>query len=185
MISNPSNNNVDHSLTCPVCPSPPPVLSRLVLHDPALAHSCTPSSNAIPTPFQILMPVLIQAPVPKRTDALKPHAKPFVFATSSWHSGSFSLVMLGPQMQLQPQLQQQPHIPQPPRAFGHARGASFGKPLNAGAHILPITRWLMCPHHLTECVTGLALYGPWLVGCSPPCYRSHLSWCVTAMHPFP
>jgi hypothetical protein len=40
---------------------------------------------------------------------------------------------LGPQTQLQLQLQQQPHIPQPPRAFGHARGALFGKPLNAGA----------------------------------------------------
>jgi len=33
----------------------------------------------------------------------------------------------------QPQIQQQPHVPQPPRTFGHARGASFGKPLNAGA----------------------------------------------------
>jgi hypothetical protein len=36
-------------------------------------------------------------------------------------------------MQLQPQHQQQPHISQPPPVFGHARGASFGRPLNAGA----------------------------------------------------
>jgi hypothetical protein len=36
-------------------------------------------------------------------------------------------------MQLQPHHQQQPHIPQPLPPFGHARGASFGKPLNAGA----------------------------------------------------
>ena len=133
MISNPSDDNVDRPLTRPVRPSSPLASSRLALHDPALAHSRTPSSNVIPTPFQIPMPIPIQAPVPKRTDALNPHAKPFVFASSSRRSGSFSPVTLGPQMQLQPQVQQQPHIPQPPRAFGHARGASFGKPLNVGA----------------------------------------------------
>ena len=33
----------------------------------------------------------------------------------------------------QPQIQQQPYVPQLPQAFGHARAASFGKPLNAGA----------------------------------------------------
>jgi hypothetical protein len=39
----------------------------------------------------------------------------------------------GPQMSLQPQYQQQPHISQPPPVFGHARGTSFGRPLNVAA----------------------------------------------------
>jgi hypothetical protein len=79
------------------------------------------------------MPIPIQAPVPKRTDILNPNAKPFVFASANRRSGSFSQLIHGPQMQLQPHHQQQPHIPQPPPVFGHVRGASFGKPLNAGA----------------------------------------------------
>ena len=74
MISNPSDDNVDRPLTRPVRLSSPLASSRLALHDPALAHSRTPSSNVIPTPFQIPMPIPIQAHVPKRTDALNPHA---------------------------------------------------------------------------------------------------------------
>ena len=34
-----------------------------------------------------------------------------------------------------PQFQQQPHIAQLPRAFGHAREASYGKPLNSWAPV--------------------------------------------------
>ena len=97
--------------------------------DPALAHSRTPSSNLMLTLFQLPMPIPIQAPVPKHPKALNPHAKPFVFTSAKWRSG---LETLGLPM-LQPQIQQQPYVPQLPQAFGHARVASFGKPLNAGA----------------------------------------------------
>ena len=85
----------------------------------------------MPTPFQLPMPIPIQAPVPKHTEALNPHAKPFVFTSANRRSGSFTPETLGLPMP-QPQIQQ-PHVPHLPRAFGHARAASFGKPLNAGA----------------------------------------------------
>ncbi|KAI9451537.1 hypothetical protein F5148DRAFT_1290056 [Russula earlei] len=127
MISNPSDDNIDRPSALPPVPSSRPPS----LHDPALAHSRTPSNNLIPTPFHISMPIPIQAPVPKRTDALNPNAKPFVFAGASRRSGSFTPVTFGPQSQ--PQQPQQPHISQPPPSLGHHRGASFGKPLNAGA----------------------------------------------------
>jgi hypothetical protein len=126
MISNPSDDNLDRPLVRPFHPSSRPPTSRLPLHDPALAHSRHPSSNAMPMPFPLPMPIPIQAPVPKRTEVLNPHAKPFVFANPSRRSGSFTPVALDPQMQ-------QPQIPQHTRAFSHARGASLGKPLNAGA----------------------------------------------------
>ena len=133
MISNPSDDSVDHFpvLSFPTSSRPPS--SRLPLHDPAISHSRTSSNNLISTPFQVPMPIPIQAPVPKRTEVLNPHAKPFVFASADRRSGSFSQLTRGPQMQFQPQHQQQPHIPPPPPVFSHARNASFGKPLNAGA----------------------------------------------------
>ncbi|KAH9992519.1 hypothetical protein BJV74DRAFT_962454 [Russula compacta] len=127
MISNPSDDNVDRPSAPPFALSSRPSSSRLSLHDPDFAHSRNPSGNTIPTPFQFPMPIPIQAPIPKRTDALNPHAKPFVFAGASRRSGSLTSVTLGPQTQ------QQPQIPQPRSAFGHARGASLGKPLNVGA----------------------------------------------------
>ncbi|KAI0285532.1 hypothetical protein BC826DRAFT_119175 [Russula brevipes] len=135
MISNPSDDNVDRPFAPPFPSSSRPPSSRLSFHDPALAHSRHPSSNQIPTPFHITMPIPIQAPVPKRTEVLNPNAKPFVFAVTNRHSGSFTPVMLGPQVPQPPQHQPQPqpHIPQPRPVFGHAREASLGKPLNAGA----------------------------------------------------
>ena len=127
MISNPSDDNIDRHPVPPFVPSSRPPSSRLSLDNPALSHSRNPSGNPMPTPFQFPMPIPIQAPIPKRTDALNPYAKPFVFAGASRRSGSLTSVTLGPQMQ------QQPQIPQPRSAFGHARGASLGKPLNVGA----------------------------------------------------
>ena len=133
MISNPSDDGVDHFPVLSFPNSSRPPSSRLPLHDPAISHSRTSSNNLISTPFQIPMPIPIQAPVPKRTEVLNPHAKPFVFASADRRSGSFSQLTRGPQMQFQPQHQQQPYIPPPPPVFSHARSASFGKPLNAGA----------------------------------------------------
>ena len=133
MISNPSDDNLELPPAPPFPTSSRPPSSRLPLPDPAIAHSRNPSNNLISTPFQIPMPIPIQAPVPKRTDVLNPNAKPFVFASANRRSGSFSQLIHGPQMQLQPQHQQQPHVSQPPPAYGHARGASLGRPLNAGA----------------------------------------------------
>src|SRR5258707_402353 len=133
MISNPSDDNVEHPPALPFTTASRPSSSRRPLPDPAISHSRHPSNNLIPTPFQIPMPIPIQAPVPKRTDVLNPNAKPFVFASGNRRSGSFSQLAHGPQMSLQPQHQQQPHISQPPPVFGHARGASFGRPLNVGA----------------------------------------------------
>ena len=97
------------------------------LHDTSRAHSRAPSNNFVPTPFQMQMPIPIQAPVPKRTDVLNPHAKPFVFGGPARLSGSFTPGTFAPQTH------QPPLVPQPSAPFGHARGASFGKPLNAGA----------------------------------------------------
>lgn len=135
MISNPSDDNVDRPLARPLHPSSRPPSSRLLLHDPGLAHSRNPSNHVMPMPipFPLPMPIPVQTPVPKRTEALNPHAKPFVFAGPSRRSGSFTPVTLGPQTQHTSQLPQQPQMPQPLRAFNHARAASFGKPLNVGA----------------------------------------------------
>ena len=36
-----------------------------------------------------------------------------------------------------------------------------------------------------ECITEPACHRPWPMGCSPPCFRSQLSWCVTSVYPFP
>jgi len=55
MISNPSDDNVNRPPTRLVYPASPPVSFGLVLHDPALAHSRTPSSNTIRS-LQILTP---------------------------------------------------------------------------------------------------------------------------------
>jgi len=41
-------------------------------------------SNIMPTPFQLPMPILIQAPVPKHTNALNLHARPFVGRFVPW-----------------------------------------------------------------------------------------------------
>ena len=133
MISNPSDDNLEQRPAPPFPIASRPPASRLPLPDPALSHSRNPSNNLISTPFRIPMTIPIQAPVPKRTDVLNPHAKPFDFASANRRSGSFSQLTHGPQMQLQPQHQQQLHTSQPPPVFGHARGASFGRPLNAGA----------------------------------------------------
>jgi hypothetical protein len=137
MISNPSDDNVDRPLARPLHPSSRPPSSRLSLHDPGLVHSRNPSNHAMPMPmpfsFPPPMPIPVQAPVPKRTEALNPRAKPFVFAGPHRRSGSFTLVTLGPQSQHPSQLPQEPQMPQPPRASSHARAASFGKPLNVGA----------------------------------------------------
>jgi hypothetical protein len=133
MISNPSDDNLEEPPAPPFPTASRPPSSRLPLPDPAISHSRNPSNNLMSAPFLIPMPIPIQAPVPKRTDALNPNAKPFVFASANRRSGSFSQLRHGPQIQLQPQHQQQPHISQPPPVFGHARGASFGRPLNAGA----------------------------------------------------
>jgi hypothetical protein len=138
MISNPSDDNSDRSRALPVPSFSRPPSSRLPMHDPARAHSRAPSSSLVAPPFQMPMPIPIQAPVPKRSDVLNPHAKPFVFGGATRHSGSFSLGTLGlpGQLQQHPQPQQQPPpslVHRPPPAFGHARGTSFGRPLNAGA----------------------------------------------------
>jgi hypothetical protein len=133
MISNPSDDNFEQPPAPPFPTASRPPSSRLPFPDPAISHSRNPSNNLMSTPFQIPMPIPIQAPVPKRTDALNPNAKPFVFASVNRRSGSFSQLGHGPQIPLQPQHQQQPHISQPPPVFGHARGASLGRPLNAGA----------------------------------------------------
>jgi hypothetical protein len=111
-MSNPSDDNFDRPRALPFPPSSRPPSSRLSIHDPIRAHSRAPSINLVPIP--------IQAPIPKRTEALNPHAKPFVFGGPIRRSGSFSPGTFGSQ-------------PQPPLAFGHTRGASLGKPLNAGA----------------------------------------------------
>ena len=132
MISNPSDDDLELPPAPPFPTASRPPSSRLPLPDPAISHSRNPSNNLMSTPFQIPMSIPIQAPVPKRTDVLNPNAKPFVFASADRRSGSFSQLIHGPQMQLQPHHNQQPHIPQPP-VFGHVRGASVGKPLNAGA----------------------------------------------------
>ena len=144
MISNPSDDNAEHppALHYPTSSLPPS--SRLPLHDPTISHSRTSSNNLIP-PFQIPMPIPIQAPVPKRTDVLNPNAKPFVFASANRRSGSFSQLTRGPQMPFQPQHQQQPHISPSPPVFGHARGASFGKPLNAGAPVFKPSAFTFTP----------------------------------------
>lgn len=133
MISNPSDDNLEQPPAPPFPTASRPPSSRLPFPDPAISHSRNPSNNLTSTPFQIPMSIPIQAPVPKRTDALNPNAKPFVFASVNRRSGSFSQLRHGPQIPLQPQHQQQPHISQPPPVFGHARGASLGRPLNAGA----------------------------------------------------
>ena len=147
MISNPSDNNIDRPLIRPVCPSSPPASSRLTLRDPALTHLRTPSSNVILTPFQTPMPIPIHAPVPKRTDALNPHAKPFMFASSSRCSSSFSSVTLGPQVQLQQHLQQQPHIPQPPRRLAILMGPHLANHLTPGRNRMHLhsRRCRICP----------------------------------------
>ncbi|KAF8257860.1 hypothetical protein EI94DRAFT_1692001 [Lactarius quietus] len=133
MISNPSDDNLDRSRTLPL-PSSRPASSRLSIHDPIRVHSRAPSSNFVPTPFQLSTSLPIQAPVPKRTTepVLNPNAKPFVFGGPSRLSGSFSPGTFGPQPQQQ-QPPPAPHVSQLPSAFGHSRGASLGKPLNAGA----------------------------------------------------
>ncbi|KAI0297544.1 hypothetical protein B0F90DRAFT_1912759 [Multifurca ochricompacta] len=133
MISNPSDDSVDPPHALPLPPSSRPLSSRLSIHDPARAHSRAPSSNLVPTPFQMSMPIPIQAPVPKRTEALNPHAKPFIFGSANRLSGSFVPGTLA--LQIPQQQQQLPalHVPQLPSVFSHARGASYGKPLNAGA----------------------------------------------------
>ena len=69
----------------------------------------------------------IQAPIPKRTEALNPNAKPFVFGGPGRLSGSF------PPGTFSPQPPPATHVSQLPLAFSHSRGASLGKPLNAGA----------------------------------------------------
>ena len=88
MISNPSDDNVNYPFAHPFHHSSRPPSSRLSFHNPALAHSCMPSSNLMLTPFQLPMPIPIQAPVPKHTEALNPHAKPFVFTSAKRRSGS-------------------------------------------------------------------------------------------------
>lgn len=135
MISNPSDDDLEQPPPPPFPTASRPPSSRLPLPDPTISHSHSrnPSNNLMSTPFQIPMPIPIQAPVPKRTDVLNPNAKPFVFASANRRSGSFSQLRHGPQMQLQPQPQPQPHISQPSPRFGHIRGASLGRPLNAGA----------------------------------------------------
>ncbi|KAH9171750.1 hypothetical protein EDB89DRAFT_2114402 [Lactarius sanguifluus] len=111
MISNPSDDNFDRPRALPL----------------------PPSSLLVPTPYQIPISLPIQAPIPKRTDMLNPHAKPFVFGGPSRLSGSFSPGTFGPQPQQQQQQAPVSHVSQPPLAFGHSRGPSLGKPLNAGA----------------------------------------------------
>ena len=130
MISNPSDDGFGRPRALPLPPSSRPASSRLSIHDPIGPHSRTPSGNVVPTPFQMPNSLPIQAPIPKRTEALNPHAKPFVFGGPSRLSGSFPPGTFGPQP-----LQPPPatHVSQLPSAFGHSRGASLGKPLNAGA----------------------------------------------------
>ncbi|KAH8981991.1 hypothetical protein EDB86DRAFT_3106937 [Lactarius hatsudake] len=133
MISNPSDDNFDRPRALPLPPSSRPPSSRLSMHDPIRTHSRAPSSNLIPTPYQMPISLPIQAPIPKRTEMLNPHAKPFVFGGPSRLSGSFSPGTFGPQPQQQQQQAPVSHVSQPPLAFGHSRGPSLGKPLNAGA----------------------------------------------------
>ncbi|KAH9053318.1 hypothetical protein EDB87DRAFT_1652018 [Lactarius vividus] len=133
MISNPSDDNFDRPRALPLPPSSRPPSSRLSMHDSIRAHSRAPSSNLVPTPYQMPISLPIQAPIPKRTEALNPHAKPFVFGGPGRLSGSFSLGTFGPQPQQQQQQAPVSHVSQPPLAFGHSRGPSLGKPLNAGA----------------------------------------------------
>ncbi|KAH9067004.1 hypothetical protein EDB83DRAFT_2542288 [Lactarius deliciosus] len=133
MISNPSDDNFDRPRALPLPPSSRPPSSRLSMHDPIRAHSRAPSSNLVPTPYQIPISLPIQAPIPKRTEMLNPHAKPFVFGGPSRLSGSFSPGTFGPQPQQQQQQAPVSHVSQPPLAFGHSRGPSLAKPLNAGA----------------------------------------------------
>ncbi len=122
------------------------------------------------------MPIPIQAPVSKCTGALISHAKPVVFASSSWCSGSFSSVTLGPQMQLRLQLQQQPHIPQGPQphwAFSHARGASFGKPLDTGVPEFKPNTFSFTPPPNMPTSPYHSLSQPF----APfPCHRRQLMW---------
>ena len=133
MISNPSDDNFEQPPAPPFPTASRPPSSRLPFPDPAISHSRNPSNHLMSTPFQIPMPIPIQAPVPKRTDVLNPNAKPFVFASVNRRSGSFSQLAHGPQIPLQPQQPQQLHISQPAPVFGHTRGTSLGRPLNAGA----------------------------------------------------
>ncbi|KAH8999723.1 hypothetical protein EDB92DRAFT_2080754 [Lactarius akahatsu] len=133
MISNPSDDNFDRPRALPLPPSSRPPSSRLSMHDSIRAHSRAPSSNLVPTPYQIPISLPIQAPIPKRTEMLNPHAKPFVFGGPGRLSGSFSPGTFGPQPQQQQQQAPVSHVSQPPLAFGHSRGPSLGKPLNAGA----------------------------------------------------
>ncbi|KAI9436935.1 hypothetical protein H4582DRAFT_366964 [Lactarius indigo] len=130
MISNPSDDSFDRPRALPLPPSSRPPSSRLSMHDPILAHSRAPSSNLVPTPYQMPISLPIQAPIPKRTETLNPHAKPFVFGGPARLSGSFPPGTFGQQQQQQAPVS---HVSQPPLAFGHSRGPSLGKPLNAGA----------------------------------------------------
>ena len=125
MISNPSEDNFDRPRALPLPPSSRPASSRLSIHEPIRSHSRVPSSNLVQTPFQIQTSLPIQAPIPKRTDALNPHAKAFVFGGPARLSGSFSPGTFGPPPQQPPPAT---HVSQ-----RHSRGPSLGKPLNAGA----------------------------------------------------
>jgi hypothetical protein len=131
MISNPSEDSFDRPRALPIPPSSRPASSRLSIHEPILSHSRVPSSNLVQTPFQIQTSLPIQAPIPKRTtEALNPHAKPFVFGGPARLSGSFSPGTFGPPPQQPPTAT---HVSQLSLTFGHSRGPSLGKPLNAGA----------------------------------------------------
>src|SRR6266702_383311 len=133
MISNPSDDNFDRPRALPLPPSSRPPSSRLSMHDPIRAHSRAASSNLAPTPFQMPISLPIQAPIPKRNEALNPHAKPFVFGGPGRLSGSFPPGTFGSQPQQHQQQAPVTHVSHPPLASGHSRGASLGKPLNAGA----------------------------------------------------
>jgi hypothetical protein len=151
MISNPSDDHTDRFRALPIPPSSRPPSSRLPMHDPARSHphSRVPSTTVVHPQFPMTMTMPIQAPVPKRTDVLNPNAKPFVFGGATRLSGSFNPGTFAPPVQQQEQQPQQLQplslVPQRPPAFGHARGASLGKPLNAGAPVFKPATFTFTP----------------------------------------
>ncbi|KAF8887705.1 hypothetical protein BD779DRAFT_1525783 [Infundibulicybe gibba] len=110
----PSNMSMRSNRPLPPIPHSRVPSSQFSLHDPAQAHSRSPSENFVyPGDHQQ------QSSLGSRRDTLNPYAKPFVFGASR---SSQEFGSLG-------------GMPTPPKAplIGHTRLPSFGRPLNVAA----------------------------------------------------
>ena len=105
----PSSTSTPGRRPLPPLPHSRETSGQFTVHDPALAHSRSPSEHGGPDNTFV--------PPPATSGSLNPHAKPFVFGVSR---GSASWSFDGA-------------APPPAPNLGHTRLPSLGKPLNAAA----------------------------------------------------